>query len=127
MDSCTLINLREDHVLGTNYFHFRAAVDVTKPLPRILKVSLPDGVSHVGLLKYERIPTFCFLRGAIGHRYHMCSEGADGDLEVTTMPYGSWMGGVDNIISDFLFTYDVNAEYIYRKHTVTSSKDSFSK
>lgn len=37
------------------------------------------------------------------------------------------MGGVDNFISDLLFTYDVNAEYTCRKDTAASLDDSFSK
>lgn len=70
-------------------------MDLSKPLQRLLSIATPDGTTHAGLLKYERLPTFCFL----------CAPKED--IDVKTMPYGSWTGGVDYVASDQLVSMDL--------------------
>lgn len=41
-------------------------VDVLKPLRRVQKISMSKGETLVEI-KYERLPTFCYLCGIIGH------------------------------------------------------------
>lgn len=72
MEACQIMQVREDKVLGTKFFRFRALINLTKPLQHIMRVTTPDVTMHVGLLKYERLPTFCFCCGLIGHRYRLC-------------------------------------------------------
>lgn len=64
------------------------------------------GVIHGGLLKYERLPNFCFNCGLIGHRFRTCAEQLPEAMAMTTLPYGAWMGCVTNLLFDQLFSFE---------------------
>lgn len=99
LDSSQTMQLREDRVIDTKFFRFRMLIHIARPLQRILHVHTPDGSMHAGLLKYERLPTFCLCCGLIGHRYTTCERLKNETVDVTSFLYGSWMAGVDNVIS----------------------------
>lgn len=109
-DSVKTIQLREDRALGMKFFLIWAMISLQKPLKRVFRVTTPDGTMHTRLLKYERLPTFCFICGISGHRYRDCSKSMEGNLNVNDLAYGPWIGGVDNMISNQLFSLDVSAE-----------------
>ncbi|CAN0857900.1 hypothetical protein LINGRAHAP2_LOCUS6981 [Linum grandiflorum] len=50
----------------------RAQVDVLKPLKKQKKIRKPDGEWVVSELKYEKLPTFCFTCGRMGHVDRLC-------------------------------------------------------
>lgn len=106
MDSCKLLQIREDQVAGTKYFRFRALIEINKPLNRVMRIELPDGSSHLGLLKYVRLTNLCFLCGHLGHRYRKCELMGEGALDVKQLPYRSWMGGVDHLPSYLISEWD---------------------
>lgn len=83
------LQLHEDKILDTKYLRFRALVLVNKPLMRMLRVVTPNNSSFMGLLKYERMPIFCFICGCIGHMYKNCNPQLGEEFTVNTMPYGS--------------------------------------
>lgn len=75
------------------YFRLKIAVDVSKPLKRGVYFQGVEGTKQWIQILYERLPTFCFLCGILGHgeakcptRYEEGFEEPEGDL-----PYGSWM------------------------------------
>ncbi|KAG8638068.1 hypothetical protein MANES_15G190025v8 [Manihot esculenta] len=45
----------------------RELLDIRKPLKRTKKVLTKDGCAVQVLFGYERLPTFCYLYGFIGH------------------------------------------------------------
>lgn len=106
-DSVTTIQLREDRSLGTKFFRIRALIPLHKPLKRIFRITTPDGTTHVDLLKYERLPMFCFCCGFIGHRFRECPSLPKEPVQIDTLAYGPWMGGVDYIHSDQLFSKEI--------------------
>ncbi|KAL5787901.1 hypothetical protein ACOSP7_004850 [Xanthoceras sorbifolium] len=57
------------------YVQLHILIDITKPLKRVLRVSLEgsEAVSTL-LLRYERLPDFCFGCGLIGHGICECPE-----------------------------------------------------
>lgn len=67
------------------FIWIRVKIDVFKPLRDhfILKVGRSEGcVSHKALLRYEKLPTFYFRCGVIGHGERFCRrnyENASGD------------------------------------------------
>lgn len=73
------------------------------------------------LLRYEQLPTFCFFCGRIGHSYRNCSLNVE-NLAVGDMIYGTWIGGVDlvisNLVESFSPTVPPNSETVF---TNTSS------
>lgn len=89
LDSCQTMQLREDRISGMKYFRFRVLVDLTKSKNCLLRIATPDSMPHVGILRYERLPTFYFQCGMIGHWYRSCPDGQEGDVDVNLLPYGS--------------------------------------
>lgn len=55
------------------YIRLRISVDVTKPLIQMLELEQEDeGEKPVPMLvRYERLPDFCFVCGCIGHQYRV--------------------------------------------------------
>lgn len=73
------------------YLRVRVTVDLTKPLKRRMKVRKSGDEWFWILLKYENIPTFCFICGLLGHSEKFCSRLFDTPETEITKPYCSWM------------------------------------
>ncbi|TXG60912.1 hypothetical protein EZV62_012275 [Acer yangbiense] len=81
---------------GSNMVKFlrvRVKIDVDIPLRRCLRVdTMGDGVESVMLLKYERLPDFCFRCGHLGHSCRDCPDKLTGDVAIgEEFLYGPWM------------------------------------
>lgn len=56
------------------FIRARINVDISKPLPKLLKVGLINGVPKSLIpLKFERLPDLCFCCGIIGHPLRECN------------------------------------------------------
>lgn len=69
----------------------RVSIDITKPLMRKMKIKKAGGNWSWIEFKYERLPTFCFTCGLLGHGERFCPklfEGLDSEAE---KPYGPWL------------------------------------
>ncbi|CAN1849507.1 hypothetical protein LINPERHAP1_LOCUS39393 [Linum perenne] len=51
---------------------FRVKVDVRKALKREKKIKRPGGNNFTCFFKYEKLPTFCYICGLIGHVERNC-------------------------------------------------------
>lgn len=60
----------------------RILLDVTKPLRRVQRIALKNGESTLVELKYERLPTFCYVCDTIGHIERDCLMNHEDDKEV---------------------------------------------
>ncbi|XP_031101947.1 uncharacterized protein LOC116005850 [Ipomoea triloba] len=70
------------------FYRVRVAIDVAKPLKKQMKLKKDNGDWAFIDFKYERLPTFYFLCGVIGHGDKFCPK----DVDVTAgKPYGAWM------------------------------------
>lgn len=58
--------------LWKTYMRIRVAVDVGRPLRRCKKINKPGGDSFIVQFKYERLGSFCFVCGALGHTERFC-------------------------------------------------------
>lgn len=105
--SVKTVQLREDRSLGTKFFRLRVLINLLKPLQRIVRITTPDGTTHAGLIKYERLPIYFFICGLIGHRLRECPSANGDSVPITDLNYGSWMRGVDNLPSDQIFSKEI--------------------
>lgn len=51
----------------TKFIRFKVKINNCKPLRKIVKLAGRDGDVITCVLKYERLPDFCYFYGLIGH------------------------------------------------------------
>ncbi|KAL5792215.1 hypothetical protein ACOSP7_000809 [Xanthoceras sorbifolium] len=55
------------------FLRIRVNIDISKPLKRGIRVSLDDSEETIMLLiRYERLPEYCFGCGMVGHHVRDC-------------------------------------------------------
>ncbi|TXG70202.1 hypothetical protein EZV62_005137 [Acer yangbiense] len=75
------------------YMRIRVIIDVSKPLKRFLRLELEKGEESMVLLRYEKLPEFCFHYGFIGHSYLECNlVSRDGKRDMgSDFDFGPWL------------------------------------
>lgn len=77
--------------LWKQYYRIRVKIDVSKPLKRRMKIKRDGGEWSWINFKYERLGTFCFVCGTLGHAERECDVVyANPGVEVPRA-YGSWL------------------------------------
>lgn len=70
-------------------------INLTNPIKKGTKIQIGNNNPCWIPAAYERIPTFCYWCGRIGHNIGECSdlpeEEEDADIKQKEMPYGEWM------------------------------------
>ncbi|XP_048496311.1 uncharacterized protein LOC125495591 [Beta vulgaris subsp. vulgaris] len=79
-----------DGILWDKSARIRVLLDVTKPLRRIQRISLKKGEPVMVEIKYERLPTFCYVCGIIGHIERDCWVHQEEEKEIEKQ-WGSWL------------------------------------
>jgi len=89
------VDNNEGNRLG-KFLRVKVTIDLRKPLKRGTMVKYQDKNMQV-YFKYERLATFCFVCGRIGHQIKDCAE-MDGkdetefdEIEEKELPFGQWM------------------------------------
>ncbi|KAL5780526.1 hypothetical protein ACOSQ2_011263 [Xanthoceras sorbifolium] len=76
------------------FLRVRVSVDVLRPLKRGLRIRLEDSEEEQTLLlRYEKMPEFCFECGLIGHSFRECpSKNPQKDAtDLIKHKYGTWI------------------------------------
>ncbi|KAK0608552.1 hypothetical protein LWI29_032271 [Acer saccharum] len=76
------------------FLRVKVRIDLSRPLERWLRLRLDNaGKVVVVVLKYERLPEFCYACGKIGHALRDChdDEARMNAMEGATASYGAWM------------------------------------
>ncbi|KAM6542132.1 hypothetical protein CsatB_006579 [Cannabis sativa] len=77
------------------YLRVRVLINIDKPLKRRMKIYFTKEDYFWANFKYERVPTFCFICGILGHGERFCPRVFDGPLEKVVKPYGLFMKAPD--------------------------------
>ncbi|MBA0598030.1 hypothetical protein Gorai_007810, partial [Gossypium raimondii] len=76
----------------TEFVRIKVKINVLKPLRRVVKLLDKEGTEVIGVIKYERLPDFCYVCGLIGHSSKTCKHNKEGSpLNESNLQYGSWM------------------------------------
>ncbi|XVF47816.1 hypothetical protein PTKIN_Ptkin03bG0141300 [Pterospermum kingtungense] len=77
----------------TTFVRLRVELNITKPLRRVIKLSSGEKQKGVcGRVAYERLPTFCYCYGFIGHADSECAVTINkDDGKAVSFQYGDWM------------------------------------
>ncbi|XP_062112483.1 uncharacterized protein LOC133823643 [Humulus lupulus] len=73
------------------YLRVRVRINVELPLKRRMKVFTSQTDFFWANFKYERLPTFCFICGILGHSENFCHKMFDEGDENMARPYGLFM------------------------------------
>ncbi|KAK6117177.1 hypothetical protein DH2020_049056 [Rehmannia glutinosa] len=74
-----------------NYMRIRVAFDVRNPLKRRMKIKNMGGEWVWIHFKYEKLPTFCFYCGFIGHSDKFCAKLFNSPSVSEDRAYGAWL------------------------------------
>lgn len=69
-----VLEVESDGILWDKSARLRVMVNITQPLRRIQKIKNSRGKVIVVEIKYERLPTFCYVCGVLGHIERDCTE-----------------------------------------------------
>ncbi|XP_058765441.1 uncharacterized protein LOC131638928 [Vicia villosa] len=89
------MDTKEGHRSG-RFLRIKVKIDLNNPLKRGTVVRFKEKTHRV-YFKYERLPTFCFVCGRIGHQMKDCdalgdlSEEGFEDLDEQELSYGLWL------------------------------------
>nr|KJB61256.1 hypothetical protein B456_009G348300 [Gossypium raimondii] len=86
------IDWRDRNGGWTEFVRIKVKINVLKPLRRVVKVLDREGTEVIGVIKYERLPDFCYGCGIIGHSSKICRHNKEASkLNESNLQYGSWM------------------------------------
>lgn len=74
-----------------NYLRIRVSIDVRLPLKRRMKLKKKDGACFWVVFKYERLHTFCYYCGILGHSMQFCRTLYGVETMPEKLPYGAWL------------------------------------
>lgn len=75
--------------MSRNYLRIKIAIDVSRPLKSQMRIKKPGGEWLRIQFKYERLLSFCFYCGRIGHTEKFCEDLFDNPQENETKRYDS--------------------------------------
>lgn len=85
-----VLEVESDGVQWDRSARVRILLDIKKPLRRVQRISLKDGSTVLVDVKYERLPTFCYACGLIGHIERDCLVNQEEDGNEGKQ-WGSWL------------------------------------
>ncbi|XP_019189995.1 PREDICTED: uncharacterized protein At4g02000-like [Ipomoea nil] len=74
-----------------SFIRIKVHMNVATPLKRRMKLFRKDGTSQWVSFRYERLGTFCFCCGVLGHSDKFCKRVYEEGILPEALPFGSWM------------------------------------
>lgn len=81
----TLI-VNEGRINPSSYLRARVFLELDKPLIRVVPITIRESRRY--LVQYEKLPTFCFVCGVMGHELTECGEGVH---DISKCQWGDWL------------------------------------
>lgn len=78
--------VNEGQINPTPYLRARVWLDLNKPLVRVVPITLKERKQY--LVQYEKLPSFCFFCGRLGHEVTECGDGVHNKA---TCQWGDWL------------------------------------
>ena len=85
-----VLEVDKDEIGWDKSARLRILLDIKKPLKRVQRIAVKSGSSVLVEIKYERLPTFCYMCGVIGHIERDCLSPLVEDKEEEKQ-WGSWI------------------------------------
>ncbi|XP_031106522.1 uncharacterized protein LOC116011141 [Ipomoea triloba] len=82
----------DDRFAGTpwrSFYRVRVAIPVARPIKRRMRLVKRDKQCCWVTFKYERLHTFCFFCGFLGHSHKFCLRARESGLPLDQYPYGA--------------------------------------
>ena len=70
---CIVVSVDDGKINSTPFLRARVWLDLKKPLVRVVPITLKEKMRC--LVQYEKLPTFYFFYGCIGHEVVECGDG----------------------------------------------------
>ncbi|XP_062099715.1 uncharacterized protein LOC133805549 [Humulus lupulus] len=77
------------------FLRVRVRINIEQPLKRRMKIQYSKRDFFWAEFKYERLPTFCFICGVLGHSEKFCIKLFEEEPENIVRPYGLFMRAPD--------------------------------
>lgn len=74
-----------------SYMRIRVAIDINRPLRKKLKLRKNRREWVWVVFKYERLFTFCYFCGCVGHAERFCIKAMEADTPTGEYAYGPWL------------------------------------
>lgn len=74
-----------------NFLRIRTSIDVREPLKKMMKLKKKDGSCFWISFKYERLHTFCYFCGLLGHSMQFCRKYYGVKTAPEELPFGAWL------------------------------------
>ncbi|XP_019196042.1 PREDICTED: uncharacterized protein At4g02000-like [Ipomoea nil] len=71
-----------------SYYRIRVKMNITSPLKRRMKLTRRDGSVQWIMFKYERLSTFCYCCGILGHSDKFCKTVYEEGILPEAFPFG---------------------------------------
>lgn len=85
-----VMEVESDGIAWDKSARLKVRIDISKPLRRVQRIKAMGGEETMIEIKYERLPTFCYECGVIGHIERDCQVECDED-EVIEKQWGTWL------------------------------------
>ncbi|XP_027062606.1 uncharacterized protein [Coffea arabica] len=107
---CSCVQLKEKSDSDERFFRLRILVNTKTPLRRVVRLKWGDNSEARGILRYERLSSFCYQCGVMGHTAKVCAKAMVAEANSSQdSQYGFWLI-TDTIIARQIWQQILSAE-----------------
>ena len=87
------VDVEEGQMVWGRYLRVRVVINIKKPLKKGSKITIPGGDTVIAVIKYEKLPDFCYMCGCLDHQENDCDKVVSllNEGGKIRREYGPWM------------------------------------